>query len=184
MTDQQFWDILNPVAAIEDVDDRIRAVISQLNGMPDDLLAGFRNQLYRKLHQLCTADLYGAGVLLTGRKFDDEYFELFRCLILLKSQQCFEAAQTCADGLARFTFSEQEKELAFEGEMLLFSAHFAYQERHDYDTDLDEVFPPQDYPDLEIQFQFQSTEKMREQYPQLWPLRRAMVPPKESAPEL
>lgn len=183
MTIDGFWSILDATASFADVDDRIRAVISQLEGSDDADLASFRDRLQECLVRSCSPGVYAVGVLITGRSFDEANFESFRLLLMLKGRLTFDAVIANPDSIADVDFTQQEKELDFAADMLLYAAQFAFQERHGEDADLDELIPPAIFEDTFVTFEFTNSDTIREQFPRTWPLRRAMVPPKDTEPE-
>lgn len=178
MTTGEFWSLIDAAAPHTDVDDRIRAVMSQLEGMPDELLAGFRDRLYESLSTLGTDGVYAAGALVSGRVFDELRFESFRALLITKGRDTFDAMIADPDSAALVPWTEQEQELDFETEMLLYAAAFAFQAHHGEDADLDESIPPTVIPTVEIDFEFPGMEALRDRFPKLWPKRRAMIEPK------
>lgn len=181
MSPQQdsFWRRVDAAAhAFEDPDDRIRALTEDLlNADTDEDIVGFRDVLQACLAQATHRDLYAAGVLLTGRTFDDERFEAFRCLLILKGRAVFEAAVRNPDTLGDVPFTQQEKELDFAAEMLLFAPDFAFRERHGEDAEIEDQYPSATIEVAPIDFTYDK-ERLKQQFPRLWPMRRAMVEPK------
>ena len=181
MTLQAFWDIFDAASDTPDVDDRIRAVMSQLEGMEGEELAGFRDQVRSELLRASTPILYAAGVLLTGRALDTaDRWEAFRCLLLLRGRKFFENVVDNPDRFADYEFTQQEKELDFDSQMLLYAPNFAYQEKYGEEADLDDAFPssqPEDASDPEFSIDIEELPRI---FPSFWLKRRAMIPPRES----
>lgn len=178
MQQEEFWRRVDAAASVyDDLDDRIRALTVQLGDSPDQEIAGFRDQLQACLAQAARSDIYAAGVLLTGRTFDEERFEAFTCMLILKGRQSYEAVLHNPDAMADLDFTQSEKELDFEPDMLLYAPDFAYQDRHGEDADLDAAHPAATIEVAPITFRFDKDTLMRE-FPRLWPKRRAMVEPK------
>lgn len=178
MTQDEFWRRVDAAVAVyEDPDDRIRALTVQLADSSDEEIAGFRDQLQACLAQAARSDIYAGGVLLTGRTFDEERFEAFRCLLILKGRQPYEAVLRNPDAMADIPFTQAEKELDFAADMLLYAPQFAYQDQHGEDADLDDAHPPVTIEVAPVSFEYDKELLMRE-FPRLWPQRRAMVEPK------
>lgn len=166
----------------EDLDDRVRAIMAHLDDLPDADLADFRDRVSEAVAALAVPDLYTAAILLTGRTFDEERFAAFRTGLLLKGRRCWENAAADPDRLAAYDFTQQEKELDFDADMLHYAPYFVYQHRHGEQADLDEAYPPRResagtaLPEPESL----DLEALRRRFPQLWPKRRAMIEPRES----
>jgi hypothetical protein len=182
MQTHEFWNLVEAVLAYEDLDDRVRGIAAQLEGMTEEELAGFRDQLDQQIRAGWRRELYAAGVLLTGRTFDDEErFQHFLCGLILRGRALYKAVLAEPDALATYDFTQQEKELDYDAGMLFYAPQWAYQERRGEEADLDTDFPPPAAELPEIDFAF-DMEELRRMFPRLWLKRRAMVEPRESMP--
>ncbi len=97
----EFWDLIAKARGTTSpgapgaTPEELRAV---LEGLPSAEVARFEEHFYRKLCELNTWRLWGAGYVIAGGMSDDG-FHYFRSWIIGKGQAAFELAKTDPDAL-------------------------------------------------------------------------------------
>lgn len=127
MTDERFWDLISrarggsepttPSATPEAMGDLLR--------LEDDKeVIGFGQTFVRKLCEINTWPLWGAGYVLGGGMGDDG-FHYFRSWVIGKGEEAFNAAKTDPDAISAFV----EDECELDNELLEYVAVEVAEER-------------------------------------------------------
>jgi hypothetical protein len=99
MTDDTFWEIIAPVAAIEDPEEQLTALHAALKKRSADDVASFYVAYRRQMAAAYTWDLWGAAYVINGGASDDG-FEYFRSWLIAQGREVFTKALADPDSLA------------------------------------------------------------------------------------
>jgi hypothetical protein len=99
MTDDAFWAMIEPVAAIDDPEEQLTALHAALRKCSPDDVAAFYTAYKRQMATAYTWDLWGAAYVINGGASDDG-FEYFRNWLIAQGRAVFTKAIADPDSLA------------------------------------------------------------------------------------
>jgi hypothetical protein len=114
MSDERFWDLIQPTTAFEaDPDRQIDALKAALRKLPVDDIVAFEMAFDAQLKRSYSWDLWGATYVVHGGASDDS-FEYFRCWLISKGRRVFEKVFADPDSLADLLPPQVQGVLEFE----------------------------------------------------------------------
>jgi hypothetical protein len=157
MTDQQFWDVID--AADSDIDE----LVDILSDLPAEMIVAFENHVRRRFMASYREELWGAAYLMLGG-CTDETFDSFRCWLIGRGQEVYDAALKDPDSLATLGRLDNEPEW----QPLLSAADEAYEIKTDKPIEGAPSLEAVAFPNMGSSIDFDDEKTMRKRYPRLF----------------
>lgn len=129
MPDDRFWDIIERDTRPDlDPDDRMETMRAALRELSLEELISFEVAFRRFLNKAYTWDLWGAANVIHGGCSDDG-FEYFRCWLVSRGRNAYEAAMADPDSLAELDLRPTGPDGVWEFEEIYYVTLEVFEER-------------------------------------------------------